>query len=161
MSALSDAMRQIRGEMTYVEMAKRTGVSRQTLMALEAGELTKLSTLRQIAKACNVTEEQWDDLLVAWVEAELGPEDYARLITRLSPPADEKTGPDKLVLTAFKRLTNTEKLAIATAMMVRPVRALLPGLNQLYNQPPSSRTVFPKGYLHFFEKKYGKARKQE
>ncbi len=164
MNAFVDAIRRVRGEMTFVDMAERTGVSRQTLMAMEAGLPTKLSTLRQIAQRCKLADDQWEELLAAWVESELGSEDFARLNKRLSPKFEKAGDAEKLLLTVFNRLKKSEKKAILTTMMAKPVRDLLPGLNELLavrefalKKAPKMREEFPVEYLKLVEKYFGDA----
>lgn len=161
-SSFVDAIRRVRGEMTFVDMAERTGVSRQTLMAMEAGLSTKLSTLRQIAQRCKLADDQWEELLAAWVESELGSEDFARLNKRLSPKFEKVGEVEKLLITVFNRLNNTEKKAVMTTMMAKPVRDLLPGLNELLavrefalKKAPKMREEFPVGYFKMVRKYFG------
>ena len=145
--------------MTFVAMAKRTGVSRQTLMAMETGLPTKLSTLRQIAQRCRLSDDQWEELLTAWVVSELGPQDFARLNQRLSPKFEKPGEEGKMLLTMFNRLTKLEKQSIMMAVAAKPVRDLLPGLNQLLlvrkfalKEGNKMLREFPPGYLKVAEK---------
>jgi len=126
-------MRQIRGDITFVDLADRTGVSRQTLMAIEDGTSTKLSTLRQIAKCCKLTDDQWDGLVVAWVACELGPEDFGRLNRRLSPKLEGKGDEEQLMRTIFKRLSENERRVVLASAMIPSVRVMMPGLLKLYH----------------------------
>jgi len=164
MNSFVDAIRRVRGDMTFVDMAELTGVSRQTLMAMEAGLSTKLSTLRQIAKCCKLPDDQWEELLAAWVESELGPKDFVRLNQRLSPKIEKTGDMEKLLLTVFNRLKKSEKQAVMMAMMAKPVRDLLPNLNELLavrehalKKAPKMREEFPVEYFKMARKFFGDA----
>jgi transcriptional regulator with XRE-family HTH domain len=166
MNSFVDAIRRVRGEMTFVEMAGRTGISRQTLMAMEAGLPTKLSTLRQIAQRCKLPDDQWEELLTAWVESELGPKDFARLNKRLSPKFEQGGDVEKLLLTVFNRLNNSEKQAVLMTMMAKPVRDMLPSLNELFvvrefalKKAPKMRQEFPDEFRKIAEKCFGAPKK--
>ena len=166
MNSFIEAVRRVRADMTYVDMAKRTGVSRQTLMAMEAGLPTKLSTLRLIAERCQLSDDVWDELLAAWVEFELGPKDFARLNQRLSPKFEAADEPEKLLLTTFKRLNSSEQQAVLLSMLAKPVRDLLPGLNQLLVLRESGlshnrklRQEFPEDYRKMVEEYFGSTTK--
>jgi transcriptional regulator with XRE-family HTH domain len=149
-------MRAIRGEKNFVQLAKQTGVSRQLLMAVEAGGSTSLTSLRQIAKRCQVKDELWTELLVAWVMQELGQEDFARLNERLSPKLEAKGKPEELLLLGFKRLADSEKEAILATMFSEPVRALLPGLVMLqYRGNKTPGAEYPKEYRKQVERYFG------
>jgi hypothetical protein len=133
-------------------------------MAMEAGLPTKLSTLRQIAQRCKLPDDQWEELLAAWVESELGPEDFARLNKRLSPKFEKVSDVEKLLITVFNRLKKSEKQAVMTTMMAKPVRDLLPSLNELLVVPefalkkaPKMREEFPVEYIKMVRKYFGDA----
>ena len=134
-------------------------------MAMEAGLSTKLSTLRQIAQRCKLADDQWEELLAAWVESELGPEDFTRLNRRLSPKFENAGDAEKLLLTVFNRLTKPEQQAIMTTMMAKPIRDLLPSLNELVvlrkhalKKLPKIRDEFPGDFFKKVRKYFGDAR---
>jgi hypothetical protein len=133
-------------------------------MAMEAGLPTKLSTLRQIAKRCKLPDDQWEELLAAWVESELGPEDFARLNKRLSPKFEKVGDVEKLLLTVFNRLKKSEKQAVMMTMMAKPVRDMLPSLNELFvvrefalKKGSKFREEFPEEFRKIAEKYFDDA----
>jgi transcriptional regulator with XRE-family HTH domain len=149
-------MTAIRGEKNFVQLAKQTGVSRQLLMAVEAGGGTSLTSLRQIAKRCQVKDELWTELLVAWVAVELGQEDFAKLNERLSPKLEAKGKPEEMMLVGFKRLAASEKEAVLATLFSEPVRALLPGLVTMYFKSDKPQGAeFPKEYRKLAERYFG------
>lgn len=82
MATLAEKITELRGSRTYVEFAVFTGVNRQTLRDVEMGAPIRLDTLRQIAKACDVSGEAWVDLLILWVRSAVGEEEFRRLDIR-------------------------------------------------------------------------------
>ena len=140
---LGERIQSLRGKRTFLAFAKSTGVSHQTLFGVERGQSTKIDTLKRIAKACGVKDRDWADLLVLWIRTELGEEDFCRLeITPAlgredSRPKGEPTDVGQIILKEFFRLSNLDQAQLLKVMARPKVRACLPAINSVYDDPAS------------------------
>lgn len=135
MSELANKIKTLRASQPQIEFAKRAGLSLRTICKLEAGELVRLETIRQIAKALRLSEAIKLDLLVSWLKLEVG-EDFQKLQVGIKeqPLAvrDEEFLPARIqMLIADTPRKYQEQLHLA---LQRPeVLRCLPALNALYD----------------------------
>jgi transcriptional regulator with XRE-family HTH domain len=130
---LSDQIRALRGKTTFSRFAQKTMVNRQTLTELEDGSSVKLSTLKLIKESCGLGQRQWIDLLIGWVRAEIGEENYSLLnVTPAALPwaSGQRPKSEALFLKIFSSLSTTDQAQILATMIREPVRSCLPALNR-------------------------------
>jgi transcriptional regulator with XRE-family HTH domain len=78
MSELGNKIRLVRGELSQIEFADKTGVSLRTICKIEAGETVRLQTVRKIAESLEITERERLEWMVHWIRLEVG-EDFHKL----------------------------------------------------------------------------------
>ena len=131
MKKLSDQIRALRRNTTFLEFSQKTKVNRQTLTELEAGGSVKLSTLEAISDACGLRRSEWIDLLIGWIRAEIGEEKFSLLkVTPATLPwaSGQKPTPEVLFSEIFISLSSKEQLEILLTMIRKPVLSCLPAL---------------------------------
>lgn len=134
---LSDQIGALRGSSTFSEFSKKTKVNRQTLTELERGESVKLSTLKLIAENCGISQMEWIYLLIGWIRAEIGDENFSLLTVSpaMLPWASGHTPTPKALFTRiFAALSDNEQRQILATMLRKPVRSCLPALNRAVKQ---------------------------
>lgn len=100
-------------------VAKKTGLSRESIFRIERGEQVKLTTLRKIATALQGSPSQWADLLAAWLRFQAG--QHAKLVSieSLKPASSLKEDSDAWatkVLELISRLPAAERKNILFAL---------------------------------------------
>ncbi|MBI4658516.1 MAG: hypothetical protein HY735_06655 [Verrucomicrobia bacterium] len=141
MSELGNKIKALRGVQSQIEFAKHTKLSLRTICKLEAGDLVRLATVQQIAKACKLSEPDRLDLIVAWLKLEIG-EDIQNLQVEVQgqPLAarDAEYLPAKiqaLVSTTPRKYQEQICLALQRPEVLRCLSAL----NELYDSLHKSR----------------------
>jgi transcriptional regulator with XRE-family HTH domain len=81
---LGDKLKALRGSMTVAELAKRTGLSRETIRKAECGTEATLLTLQSVKAALCKSETDWTELLLFWFKFQLG-DDANNLSINVSP----------------------------------------------------------------------------
>ncbi len=141
MSHLSEKINRLQGDLTQEQMARRCGVSRNVFSYLAKGQTVKLSTLRKIANAFELTRAAWLDLLIAWIRAEIGEEDFKDLIVRRSETANEdgmlhdaEQKQEEILLKHFSLLSEAEQAEVVKTMQRQEVLNCLPPINQVWDR---------------------------
>jgi hypothetical protein len=92
-----------------------------------------LSTLSLIAKKCEVSPGQWIELLIGWIRAEIGEENFSLLNVKpatLPWASGAKPKAEALFSELFASLSSHDQRQIIVAMIRKPVLSGLPGLNR-------------------------------
>jgi transcriptional regulator with XRE-family HTH domain len=138
MSQLSGRLAALKGSQKTSDIIAKANVSRETFRKIERGEAVKLSTLRQIAKALHVSEEEWLDLLIAWIQTEVGKDSHYLWIetkesghSRLHDATADQTAKAMML---FQELNHTDRLEIIKAMQRPEVMACIRGINGVWEK---------------------------
>lgn len=141
MSHLSEKISRLQGDLTQEQMAKRCGVSRNVFSYLAKGQSVKLSTLRKIANAFQLSRSAWLDLLIAWIRAEIGEEDFRDLIVRRADALheggmlhDAEQKQEEALLKHFALLSEAEQQEILKTMQRQEVLNCLPPINLVWDR---------------------------
>ena len=141
MSHLSEKISRLQGDLTQEQMAKRCGVSRNVFSYLAKGQSVKLSTLRKIANAFQLSRTAWLDLLIAWIRAEIGEDDFRELVVRRSETAhegdllhDAEQKQEESLLKHFSLLSESEQEEIMKTMQRQEVLNCLPSINRVWDR---------------------------
>ena len=102
------------------------------------GESVKLSSLRKIAKACNLSEPDYLRLVIAWIRLEIGDKDFRRLSIQIAPNLKDasvlKEQNDAEVLRLFHLLADSDQNQIVKAMQRNKVLNCLPSINSMWDK---------------------------
>lgn len=136
MSELSAKISEFKGQRQTSEIIESAGISRQTFRKIELGDSVKLSTLRAISNAIGATDEQWLELLVAWLKNEAGTEARKIWIESRADKAKESHQPSGTAraMMAFEQLNAGEREQILLAMQRKEVIACLPAINRVWEK---------------------------
>jgi transcriptional regulator with XRE-family HTH domain len=143
MSELSAKLALLKGDRKTSEIIKDAGIARETFRKIERGDSVKLSTLRDISTAMDLTPTEWTDLIIAWLKTEAGPESRNLIIeTRGQPPSlhDQPDSQVSAAMALFQNLNAAEREDITKAMERKEVRACLPSINRVWEKFSSSQT---------------------
>lgn len=137
MSELSSKLAALKGKRTTKEIIGLAEISRETFRKVERGEAgVKLSTLKAIADALGVSQDQWTDLVAAWLKVEAGEEAH-RLSIKPKHPSDVGQTESSQVAHAailFQQLNAAERQEILKAMERKEVRNCLPSINRVWER---------------------------
>lgn len=135
MSELSARIADLKGTRPTSEIISAAKVSRQTFRKIELGESVKLSTLRQIADAIGANEQQWAELLAAWLSAEAGGESRLLWIhPRGEAFSESKDSPAARALMLFEQLNAADRQHVLKTMQRKEVLACLPAINRVWEK---------------------------
>jgi DNA-binding Xre family transcriptional regulator len=136
MSELSAKLAALKGEQTTSEIIQKAGLSRETFRKMERGEGVKLTTLRQIFEALDCEESEWVDLLIAWIQTEIGPESARIWIHSREPSALKEGKPDiaAQAMAVFQKLNAVDRDQVLKTMQRREVLNCLPAINQVWEK---------------------------
>ena len=135
MSELSNKVRAIRNDRSQAEFARASGLSLRTICKLEAGELVRLETIQQIARAAELSEPERLDLVVCWLKLAASEDVHKLIIEVKDQPAairDADHFPAKiqmLISDTPKKFQEQVYLALQRPEVLR----CLPTLNDLYD----------------------------
>lgn len=141
MSELSNKIKSIRGSMSAEDAGVKCGLSRESFYRIERGGTVRIDTLRDIAKGFGLEEDQWLELLVAWLKMQAGNDSYKLFIESKSPgELQDRDNQVSLAMSLFINLTPDDRQEIINAMKRPEVRACLPAINSVWEKlKPSSR----------------------
>ncbi|HEU5123927.1 MAG TPA: hypothetical protein VFW05_07675 [Verrucomicrobiae bacterium] len=145
MSELSAKLSDFKGQRKTSDIIAAAGISRETFRKIERGQPTRLDTLRQISQAMKLSEDQWMELMIAWIKSQLGDQSSKLEIRPLSESSVLKNrarNPVDDVMMLFTNLNAAERIDIIKAMQRKEVRACLPGINRIWEKfsPDSSHS---------------------
>jgi hypothetical protein len=142
MATLAEAITGLRSNRSYVEFAIFTGVNRQTLRDVEWGAPIRLDTLTQIAKACSVTAEAWDELLILWIRSAIGEEEFRRLDIRPASEARATEGGSDVrstLLRLFGSAPAAHQSLILEALSVPEIMDCIASVTSLFSSGSSDK----------------------
>jgi hypothetical protein len=143
MSELSNKIKAIRGVLSAEEAGVKCGLSRESFYRVERGGSVKIETLRDIAKGFHISENEWLDLLVAWLKHEAGADAEMLFIESKrggSKLHDHESSQVQRAMSLFTNLNPTDRAEITKAMQRTEVRACLPAINSVWEKfTPSSK----------------------
>lgn len=137
MATLAERITELRGTRNYVEFAEFTSVNRQTLRDVESGSPPRIDTLREIAKACQLGEDEWVELLVLWIRSTIGEDEFRKLDVR--PSHASLSGKKRQDITAllavlFDNLTIGQKLLLLKALAQPEILSCVFEITKLYER---------------------------
>jgi transcriptional regulator with XRE-family HTH domain len=130
MATLAETITGLRGSRTYVEFAVFTGVNRQTLRDVEMGAPIRLDTLRQIAKACDVSGDAWVELLILWIRSAVGEEEFQKLDVRAAAQGSDMRS---RLLEMFGSVSHTHQSLIMKALAVPQIMDCVASVTNLFD----------------------------
>lgn len=72
MTELAHKLSLLKGKRTSAEIIKGAKISRETFAKIQRGHTVKLSTLKSIADFLGASRQQWLELVIAWINEEIG-----------------------------------------------------------------------------------------
>ncbi len=141
MSELSNKIKSLRGTLSAEDAGEKCGLSRESFYRMERGGTVKIDTLRDIAKGFKLSEDEWLDLLAAWLKMQAG-DDGLKLFIERKGHSTKSKGSDSEIATAmtlFTNLTPDERQEILNAMRRPEVRACLPAINSVWDKLKPAR----------------------
>jgi transcriptional regulator with XRE-family HTH domain len=136
MSSLSNALEALIGNRSHNEVAKLSGISRASISKIIAGDSVKLSTLRVLAESLHVSEEDWLELVVAWIRGEITAQDAQKLIIQPTDPKsrirEEEADQIALAMMKYRALPADQRQELLLAMDRPAVMACLPAINRAW-----------------------------
>lgn len=140
MATLAETITGLRGSRTYVEFAVFTGVNRQTLRDVEMGAPIRLDTLRQIAKACDVSGDAWVELLILWIRSAVGEDEFRKLDIRPASEAGVTEGGSDVrstLLRLFGAAPATHQSLVLQALSVPKIMDCVASVTSLFSSGDS------------------------
>lgn len=137
MATLAERIAELRGSRNYVEFAEFTSVNRQTLRDVESGSPPRIDTLREIAKACRLGEEEWVELLVLWIRSTVGEDEFRKLDVRPSHASiagSKRQDMSVLLAVLFDNLTVGQKLLLLKALVQPEILRCVFEITKLYER---------------------------
>jgi transcriptional regulator with XRE-family HTH domain len=141
MSELSNKIKALRGDLSAEEAGQKAGVSRESFYRIERGGSVKFETLRAIAKAFELPEADWLELVAAWLRSEIGEDANKLWIEPKDGHSRLREGEDSQVARAmmlFTQLNPADRSEITKAMERPEVRGCLPAINSVWEKFNSS-----------------------
>lgn len=137
MSELSNKLAALKGKHTTAEIVEKLGISRETFRRIERGDSVKLSTLKEIANVLGVKDEDWIELIIAWIKLEIGQDAQKMWIEpkeqKASKLHDAQESAQAKAMMLFNQLNSEDRHQIILAMERPEIRRSLPALNKLYD----------------------------
>jgi|GEM_PF-1359214 len=127
MNILAEKIINMRGAKTQPEFAKQTNLSLRTICKLERGDSVKLSTLQQIRDRLLLDRSQWIELLTAWIQSEVGSDDFSLVLKRSSTESPE-------FVLLFNSLSQENQKNIKKALQRPEVLACLGPINKVWEK---------------------------
>jgi transcriptional regulator with XRE-family HTH domain len=137
MATLAERITELRGSRNYVEFAEFTSVNRQTLRDVESGSPPRIDTLREIARACRLGEEEWVELLVLWIRSTVGEDEFRKLDVRPSHAClagSKRQDISVLLAVLFDNLTVGQKLLLLKALTQPEILRCVFEITKLYER---------------------------
>lgn len=134
MSELGNKIKQLRGELSQLAFSKRVDLSHRTITKIEAGDKPKRANVIQIADRLRLGRVERLALLVLWLKAEVGEDDFEALNVNPVPAAMPRADTlDRLYKAASPLSTNHQEHLVLACR--RPeVMNNLTALNDLYDK---------------------------
>ncbi len=133
-SELSHKISILKADRTSAEIVKNADVSRETFRKIERGESVKLSTIKKIADYLKASDEQWRQLVIAWIKLEIGPEDSRHIhLSHETTAINDKLADSEQILQLASQLDSSDRKQIILAMTRPEVRRSIPAINALYD----------------------------
>ena len=135
MSELGNKIKSLRADQPQVEFAEKAGLSLRTICKLEAGETVRLDTVRQVARALKLSEEERLELIVLWLKLEVG-DDFHKLDVELKDRPATARDTDYLpakIQVVLRDAPRKYQEQIYLALQRPEVLRCLPALNELYD----------------------------
>jgi len=147
MSELSNKIQSILGDMKAVAAGKLCDLSRESFYRIERGESVGYETLLKIKKGFKLNQNDWLELLVAWLKQEAGADaPYLIIQAREVSPSmlrDNEASQVAKAMMLFTDLNLADRQEVTHAMQRPEVRACLPAINSLYEKLGTSGTPAP------------------
>lgn len=143
MSHLANIISELIGDKARAEFAKAMkvhgGPSRETLRRIHDGDYVKLSTLREMSEALRLPRSKWLDIVVAWIQHEVGPDARHLVIEPRGGDGPLKDAADSIVaqaMMAFTALSPKHQREVLHAMQRKPVLESIAAFNKTYDALP-------------------------
>lgn len=136
MSELSARLAALKNHVQTAEIIKLAGVSRETFRKIERGDSVKLKTLHQIAKALKADEEQWIELVIAWLKTEAGPAAAKIWIQSKTPSTlkDARESQSTQALMLFETLNAADRAEVIKTMQRKEVITCIAAINRVIDR---------------------------
>lgn len=129
MNELGTKLKKLRGKRSLREIAEKSGLGFHTCYRAERSGSVKFSTLKTIATALGVTDEDWTSLIISWIKLEVG-QDISRIdITPKRAGNTLSNITDKLL-----ELPRRDQEQILKALQRREIMQIIQTFNRLYEQ---------------------------
>src|SRR5262245_45299603 len=133
--ALADKIRQVRGDLSQREFAKKVNLSLRTILKIEAGDKPRRSNLLQIVERLGLNPAERLDFLASWLRAELGEEDFELLnmTPKINSPGSNPNPLEEFRRAAAHLRTSEQELLLQVCK--RPLLLeMFPVINRFYDR---------------------------
>src|SRR5258707_1226791 len=132
MSELSHLVRVFKGDKPTSAILKGADVSRETFRKIDHGQSVKLATLRSISKYLRLSQDQWRQIVMAWVKLEIGSDARHIQLVQTADALHGRADKSHQIQNVAAQLEPSDQKQVLLAMSRPEVRRLLHALNDFY-----------------------------